>query len=128
MMRGRVLLLEDDLALRALLRDALDGEGFDVRTFDHFPQLLAEVESAAHRRGEIVVADFWGQGQHILPDAERQELRALGALLPLVLLTGRAWAADISPREVGARALIHKPFDLENLLQTVEHVLAGAQT
>ena len=31
MLRRRVLLLEDDLALRSLLHEALAGEGFDVR-------------------------------------------------------------------------------------------------
>jgi two-component system, NtrC family, nitrogen regulation response regulator GlnG len=124
MTSGRVLLLEDDLALRSLLLDALAGEGFDVIAVDDFPELL---EAVANHHGQIVVADFWGNGQHTLPESERQEIRALGALLPLVLLTGRTWAADLSPQEVGARALIRKPFDLEDLMRTIEDVLTDAQ-
>jgi DNA-binding response OmpR family regulator len=43
----------------------------------------------------------------------------------VILLTGRSWAADMTATELGVRALIRKPFDLDNLLQTVEGVLSG---
>jgi DNA-binding response OmpR family regulator len=42
----------------------------------------------------------------------------------VVLLTGRTWAADTTAQELGARALIRKPFDLDNLLETIELVVA----
>jgi DNA-binding response OmpR family regulator len=121
MTRARVLLLEDDTALRGLLMEALVGEGFVAHAFDSYVQLR---DSAVAGDGDIVVADFWGGSQRTLPDDERQEIRELCALAPVVLLTGRSWAADTSARELGVRALIRKPFDLDNLLQTVEHVLA----
>lgn len=120
MSRDRVLLLEDDLSLRGLLIEALAGEGFDVQACDSFPQIR---NAAAEGQGDVVVADFWGVSQHTLPDAERQEIRQLGALVPLVLLTGRSWAVNMSARDLGAGALIRKPFDLDELLQTIERVL-----
>jgi two-component system, NtrC family, nitrogen regulation response regulator GlnG len=125
MMRGRrALLLEDDVALRELLLEALGGEGFDVRPCSSFQEIRA---AAAGGEADIVVADFWGGSQRTLPETERQEIRELCSYLPVVLLTGRTWAAETSAEELGARALIRKPFDLDELLQIIEAALAERQ-
>jgi len=124
MLRRRVLLLEDDLALHSLLHEALAGEGFDVRSCDTFQEVRA---AAAEHDADLVVADFWGGSQRSLPESERQEIHELCSFLPVVLLTGRTWAADTSAQELGARALIRKPFDLDHLLDTVEHAFPEAQ-
>ena len=124
MTRGRVLLLEDDLALQSLLHEALAGEGFEVRTCDSFEEVR---DAAALQAGDLVVADFWGGSQRSLPDGERQEIEQLCSFLPVVLLTGRTWAAETTAQELGARALIRKPFDLDHLLGTVELALSEAQ-
>ena len=120
MTRGRVLLLEDDLALRGLLVEALVGEDFDVQAFE----TIAQVVAAAHEHaGDVVVADYWGDSQRTLEATDREEIQRLGAIVPTVLLTGRSWAADNTALQLGARALIRKPFDLDYLLETVERVL-----
>jgi DNA-binding response OmpR family regulator len=121
---GRVLLLEDDTALRGLLMEALVGEGFDVSECDNYEQIRA---SASRGDGDIVVADFWGGSQRALPDDERSQIRELCSLAPVVLLTGRSWAAETNAQDLGVRALIRKPFDLDNLLYTVERVLTDVQ-
>src|SRR5438552_4051371 len=120
----RALLLEDDVALRDLLLEALSGEGFEVRTCSSFHEVR---DAAANGEADIVVADFWGGSQRTLPDDERQEIRELCSYLPLVLLTGRTWAAETTAEELGARALIRKPFDLDWLLQVVEATVAERQ-
>jgi DNA-binding response OmpR family regulator len=119
-----VLLLEDDTALRGLLLEALDGEGFVAHACESFKEIR---DAAANGEGDIVVADFWGGSQRTLPDSERNEIRELCSHAPVVLLTGRSWAADTSARELGVRALIRKPFDLDDLLSTVDRVLADIQ-
>jgi DNA-binding NtrC family response regulator len=118
--RRRVLLLEDDAALRGLLHEALAAEAFEVVALDSFVALCA---AAARHDGEIVLADFWGGGQRALSETDRREIAELCSLLPVILLTGRSWAAATSAEELGARALMRKPFDLEDLIRTVERVL-----
>ncbi len=120
MSRGRVLLLEDDPALRGLLQEALGAEDFEVEVCESYGQVHA---AAADGAGDLVVADFWGGGQRRLSASDREEIRALGRLLPMILLTGRSWAADTSAEEVGARALIRKPFDLDVLIGAIESAL-----
>jgi DNA-binding response OmpR family regulator len=121
----RALLLEDDVALRDLLLEALSGEGFEVRSCSSFHEVR---DAAAKSEADIVVADFWGGSQRTLPESERKEIRELCSYLPVVLLTGRAWAAETTAEELGARALIRKPFDLDWLLQVVEATVAERQS
>ena len=120
----RVLLLEDDVALRGLLIEALEAEQYAVVACESFEQLHA---AAAAHEGDVVVADFWGTGQRTLSDQDRSQIRELGELLPVVLLTGRSWAAELTAGELGARGLIRKPFDLDHLLGTLQDVLARTQ-
>jgi len=117
---GRVLLLEDDLALRGLLHEVLGLEGFDVIACESYDEVRL---AAASERGDIIVADFWGGAQRTLNQAGREQIHVLARLLPVVLLTGRSWASDTTAAELGARALMRKPFDLDDLLKAIESVL-----
>jgi two-component system nitrogen regulation response regulator GlnG len=125
MTRSRAILLEDDPALRDLLVEALIGEGLDIRTLATF----AEVRDAVMRgETDVVVADFWGSSQTTLLDGDREDIRELASHAPVILLTGRSWAADVTAHELGTRAVIRKPFDLDGLIQTVEDAIAERQS
>jgi two-component system nitrogen regulation response regulator GlnG len=121
----RALLLEDDVALRDLLLEAFTGEGLDVRSCDTFAEVR---ELARQHEADLVVADFWGGSQRTLPESDRDDIRELASYLPVILLTGRTWAAETSAEELGAHALIRKPFDLDDLLRTVEAVVGDPQS
>lgn len=120
MSRGRVLLLEDDVALRGLLHEVLDLEDFEVVLCESYEAIRA---AAAGARGDVVVADFWGGAHGTLNEAGRDQIGALGAMMPVVLLTGRSWAYGLTAEELGAWALVRKPFDIDDLLQVVDDAL-----
>src|SRR5215471_2689054 len=113
----RALLLEDDVALRDLLLEAFASEDIEVRTCDTFEEVR---DRAARSEADLVIADFWGGSQRTLPQSDRDDIRELCSYLPVILLTGRTWAAETTAEELGAHALIRKPFDLDDLLRTVE--------
>ena len=125
MARRRALLLEDDVALRDLLLEAFASEDIEVRTCDTFGEVR---DAAARREADLVIADFWGGSQRTLPQSDRDDIRELSSYLPVILLTGRTWAAETSAEELGAHALIRKPFDLDDLLQTIEGVVGDRQS
>jgi len=116
----RILLLEDDPALRGLLLEVLYLEDFAVVQCDSSEDMR---RAAASNEGDIIVADFWGGAQRTLNDDGRQQIRELSALLPVILLTGRTWASETTAAELGARALMRKPFDLDDLLGAIQSVL-----
>ncbi|MBV8713887.1 MAG: hypothetical protein JO020_02480 [Chloroflexi bacterium] len=125
MARPCALLLEDDAALRDLLLEAFAGENIDVRICDSFGDVR---EAARRKEADIVIADFWGGSQRTLPESDREDIRELASYLPVILLTGRTWAAETSAEELGALALIRKPFDLDDLLRTVEQAVGNAHS
>jgi two-component system phosphate regulon response regulator PhoB len=116
----RALLLEDDVALRDLLLEAFASEDIEVRTCDTFEEVR---DRAARSEADLVIADFWGGSQRVLPQSDRDDIRELCSYLPVILLTGRTWASETSAEELGAHALIRKPFDLDDLLRTIELVV-----
>ncbi len=121
----RALLLEDDVALRDLLLEAFAGEEIEVRTCETFPEVR---EAAARREADLVIADFWGGSQRTLPESDRDDIRELASYLPVILLTGRTWAAELTAEELGAHALIRKPFDLDDLLRIVHAAVSDRQS
>ncbi len=125
MSRPRILILEDDLALRGLLQEVLQLEDFEVILRDSFDEIRA---AAAEGRADIIVADFWGGPQRALSEAGREQIRELARLLPIILLTGRMWATEMTAEELGARALMRKPFDLEDLLSAIQTSLADSSS
>jgi CheY-like chemotaxis protein len=112
--RRPILVIDDDAEILAMLRDFLESEGLVVRTAANGAEaldLLWEVEPALILLDmRMPVLDGWGF-------AERFRERQLA--YPIVVMTAaesaRRWA-----EEIGATAYIAKPFDVNELLQTIE--------
>ncbi|HEY1296264.1 MAG TPA: hypothetical protein VGJ60_24565 [Chloroflexota bacterium] len=115
--RGRVLLLEDDPALLALLVEFLASEGFEVAACHSYASLREALDAAD--RPPIVVADCWGGSQATLTPCERDQIRELGRSAPTVLFTGRAWASSATAAELDVVCLLVKPLVLEDLLAQI---------
>lgn len=118
---GVVLVVDDDAAVRSALAFSLQAEGFIVRLYDGAEALLADRELPA---GSCLVVDYRMPG---LDGVQLVEiLRARGAIMPAILITGRA-----SPhlRDSAARAGIHrvveKPLSDEALVNGIREVLAA---
>ena len=107
----RLLVVDDDRALREVLRRALTLAGYEVRLTDTGAGALAEVSSAVP---DAVVLDVG------LPDIDGLEvcrlLRREGNRVPVLMLTARAAVSDrIDGLEAGADDYLIKPFDIDEL-------------
>jgi two-component system OmpR family response regulator len=118
----RVLVAEDDAALREQLRAALTEAGYVV-------DVAANGVDAAHLGAveplDAVVLDLG------LPDRDGlsvlREWRAAGIRLPVVVLTARGtWQERVLGIDAGADDYVAKPFEMEELIARLRAVLRRA--
>jgi two-component system response regulator MprA len=107
----RLLVVDDDRALRDVLRRALTLAGYDVRLAESGAGALAEVTGSVP---DAVVLDVG------LPDIDGLEvcrlLRREGNRVPVLMLTARDAVSDrIDGLDAGADDYLVKPFDIDEL-------------
>lgn len=107
----RILLIEDDLAIRRFIRLALEDEGWQVFEAETARRGLIE---AASRQPDVVVLDLG------LPDADGKsviaELRGWSAL-PILVLSARDQEEEkVAALDAGADDYLTKPFGVPELL------------
>jgi two-component system KDP operon response regulator KdpE len=113
----RVLVIDDEAAIRALLRGALEPAGYRVTEADSAAAALA----AAHREAPHVVLLDLG-----LPDRDGLDLiaplRKAGATV-LVVSARDATAQKVAALDRGADDYVTKPFDTDEVLARVRTAL-----
>ncbi len=117
--RTKILVIDDDPALRQLLADYLNKHGFDTLLAPDARNLPSLIQRFTP---ELLVLD------RMMPGGDGAEaLRALrnqGEDIPVILLTARDESADrIIGLEAGADDYVGKPFDPRELLARIQAVL-----
>ncbi|MEV7321959.1 response regulator transcription factor [Streptomyces sp. NPDC093970] len=120
-MRHKILVVEDDHALRDVLRRGLADEGFD-------PLPAADGATALRLAADGVAAVVLDVG---LPDADGrdvcQAMRANGFTAPIIFLTARRHLTDrLSGFSAGADDYLPKPFHLAELVARLRVALRRA--
>ncbi len=115
----RVLVVEDDAAIRQGVVDALEFEGYAVIEAANGRQAL---ETAVGVDCELVLLDL------SLPEVDGldilREVRATRPTLPVIVLTARGDESDrVRGLKLGADDYVVKPFSLTELLARIEAVL-----
>ena len=120
---GRLLLIDDDVELCALLAEYFDGEGFSL---DAVHDGANGLERALEGDYSLIVLDV------MLPAMQGIEvLRRIRAesQIPVVMLTARGEEVDrIVGLEVGADDYVSKPFNPRELLARLRAVLRRTQS
>jgi two-component system, OmpR family, phosphate regulon response regulator OmpR len=121
---NRVIVVDDDAELRALLRRYLTEHGFETRTVDGGAALDRELSRSP---ADAVVLDLMLSGEDGLAICRR--LRAAGDLTPIVMLTARGDPIDrIVGLETGADDYLPKPFEPRELVARLSAVLRRTRT
>jgi two-component system response regulator MprA len=107
----RLIVVDDDRALRDVLRRALSLAGYDVRLAESGAGALSEIAAS---QPDAVVLDIG------LPDINGLEvcrlLRREGNRVPVLMLTARDAVSDrIDGLDAGADDYLVKPFDIDEL-------------
>jgi len=120
---ARVLIIEDEPAMQAGLRDNLEVEGYDVEVAGDGRTGLEKMTEQEH---DLVILDVMLprlSGFDVLKQA-----RAKGVKSPVIMLTAKGEEIDkVLGLELGADDYITKPFSLRELLARVKAVLRRAE-
>ncbi len=119
-MKTKVLYVEDELFLGKIVRETLEGQGFDV---------VWETDGASvmNRFGtfmpDICVVDI------MLPNIDgyslTRQIRGLYPALPIIFLTAKTATADlVKGFEAGGTDYIRKPFSMEELIIRIKNQLS----
>lgn len=116
-----ILVVDDELGIRALLSEILSDEGHQVDLAENAAQARAYREK---QRPDLVLLDIW------MPDVDGitllKEWGANGQLtMPVIMMSGHGTIdTAVEATKFGAMAFLEKPITLQKLLRAVEQGLA----
>ncbi|AKK05577.1 hypothetical protein CMUST_06205 [Corynebacterium mustelae] len=121
---SRILIAEDDTGIAEFIARGLESAGYCCDVVDSGPVAFGMARSGAY---QLMILDLG------LPDMDGtdilEQLRALGATLPIIVLTARTGLEDrIRTLEGGANDYMPKPFQFAELLARVRLRLSDTST
>ena len=115
----RLLIIDDDVELCALVRENIEGEGFEVEAVHEPEQGLTRMRSGAY---SLLILDVMMPGMNGFEVLRR--IRALPSSIPVLLLTARGDEVDrIVGLELGADDYLAKPFHPRELVARIRAIL-----
>ena len=121
--RERVLLVEDEPAMRIALQDALEAEGYRVLTARDGQ---AGLERALKEKPALLLLDVMLPGLNGFDLCA--QLRRLGNPVPVLMLTAKGALDDrVAGLEAGADDYLCKPFEMAELIARIQALLRRTQ-
>lgn len=116
----QVLVVDDEIGIRELLRDILQDEGYQVKLAENAAEAR---DYRQHTRPDLVLLDIW------MPDCDGitllKEWGNSGMLtMPVVMMSGHGTIdTAVEATRIGAFDFLEKPIALQKLLKTVNEAL-----
>jgi CheY-like chemotaxis protein len=120
--RRVVLVVEDDESIRKVITDVLEERGFRVVTAANGVEALGELDT---ERPDVMVLDLLMPVMHGWEFMESYAEKTGGERIPIVVVS----VNPVLPRSFsrfGVHTVVGKPFDVDDLLDSVEAAVAAA--
>jgi response regulator RpfG family c-di-GMP phosphodiesterase len=118
----QILLVDDDPALRTLLRTTFEVADVDVVEADGAAAARRRIRAA---RPDVIVLDVNMPGTTGLELCQELKADAATSEIPVILLTGSTGGTSAAAKRVGADAFVRKPFSPLELLSVAERLAGG---
>ena len=117
----RVLVIDDDSAIRIAIKTALEQAGYDAEGDD---RLSASIDASLTGDFHLITLDLKMPGMDGIELAEL--LKMSNVITPVLVISGHLDESMMAAlRELGIEHFLDKPFTIPDLLQAVENAMAG---
>ena len=117
----RILLIEDEAAIREMVQHALSRAGFEIRAVADAAQADREIERSPP---DLILLDWMLPGVSGLEFARRLRRSNATRKIPIIMLTAKGEEGDkLSGFEAGADDYLVKPFSVRELVARISAVL-----
>ena len=123
--RPKILVVDDEPDIRQLIKLRLELRKYEVLTAADGQEAIATAQAA---KPDLILMDVIMPGQNGYSVCRQLKDLESTKQIPVIFLTAKGRQDDIMQGTlVGAAAYLTKPFDTEQLLQTVEQALVDAR-
>lgn len=122
--RRSILVVDDEYSLLESLSDILELEGYSVTSASNGQRALTAIERALP---DAILLDFMMPVMDGLVLLKTLEERKLLVRVPVVLMTAAPHGLPRDKKEQRWSALLTKPFEISDLLETLERVIEKQQ-
>lgn len=119
----KILVLDDDLAILEVLKDILEYSGYKVNTLSRGDKVFEKIQEY---HPDLILLDVMLaelDGREICRDIKQQSDIAN---IPVILISATHDLSTCLNQKGAPDDFVAKPFDLDNLLDKIEHQLAAA--
>ena len=120
-----ILLIDDDPLVAATLGISLETWGYEILTaYGHYDAL--DLTKKLKTPPDLIIADYWLlQGKNGLETIKAIFPKSKNGV-PVILITGDSRITEKDIRALPHTALLHKPFGMDDLKQTLDDLLQDA--
>lgn len=118
----RILIIEDNHAILDVITLILQSESYKVSGLQQGADLMAHIDAF---KPDLIIIDIR------LPDADGRDLltqirnTAATAAIPVLMISAKYTAKTLVHGDYKPNGFIAKPFDIDDLLDKIEGILAG---
>ena len=117
-----ILVIEDNHAILDVITLILQSEAYKVTGFNKSADMMSHIEQT---RPDLIILDI------MLPDGDGRELlKSLRSdkkteSIPVLMISARYTEQNVEHGEFKPNGFLAKPFDIDDLLDRIEGILAG---
>jgi CheY-like chemotaxis protein len=119
----RILHVEDNQTVAGMIKETLEGEGWQVEDCANGAEALERIRSDAHY--DLLLLEYDLPGLNGIELLQRARALAHRRGIPVIVLSGAA--VEQAAMRAGADAFLRKPEDISSVVETISHLLGSAE-
>jgi DNA-binding response OmpR family regulator len=119
--KSKILVCDDDQGILDIVSIILESNDYQVKTLNNGKSIEKKISDY---KPDLILLDLWmpgADGKEVTKILKRQELTKN---IPIIIVSALNETEKIS-KEIGADGFLAKPFDMNDLLLTVEKMLSN---